>query len=127
MALVLDPCYYYRDGGDPVSTGQISDGFHTFDELYDHRSVLFVALMQRMNKQAWVARWHDDGTMFDGFFIAGINLPQGQVTYHLKREPWFALLQDCKEPIKYTDYAPPFDGHSPADVIDRLSRWVREG
>lgn len=43
---------------------QISDGYHTFEELYFHR---------------WKSRLHDDGTMFNNYFIIEINTPIGQI------------------------------------------------
>lgn len=104
--------------------GQISDGYHTFGELYDHRSILFIALMQSNPDISWVADLHEDGSMFPGFFIAGMELPDGQITYHLKRHPWFKCLVQGRANIKYITYAPPYDGHTPEDVIERLEKWV---
>ena len=60
----------------------VSDGYHTFKELYEHRVVLFVALITALtqqeyhpsNKICWKSKKHSDGTMYDGWFIAGIGL-----------------------------------------------------
>ena len=60
----------------------VSDGYHTFKELYDHRIALFVALITALmqqeyhpaNKTCWKSKKHSDGTMLDGWFIAGIGL-----------------------------------------------------
>jgi len=63
----------------------VSDGHHTFAELYEHRHALTLALMRAMPDRSWFARKHADGTMFDESFIVGVDLPQGTVTYHLPR------------------------------------------
>lgn len=104
--------------------GQISDGYHTFNELYEHRAALFIALMMSHPDLAWVADRHDDGSMFDGFFIVGMDLPTGQVTYHLKRDPWFGIIDKCSAEIRWTAFAPLWDGHTPAEALDRIKGWM---
>jgi hypothetical protein len=97
--------------------GFISDGFHTFKELYDHRHHLYMALAKGLN--SWKAKEHDDGTMFDGMFIAGIDLPSGvTITYHLPLNLW-----DCC-PGKEMEVAPKWDGHTSDDVIKRLESFL---
>jgi hypothetical protein len=67
-----------------INTNEISDGYHTFGELYEHRAALFVALINRCTDiPSWISHQHHDGTMFNGYFIAGMNLPTGQISYHL--------------------------------------------
>lgn len=104
-----------------VNKKNISDGNHTFEELYIHRTALFLALMRALDDKGrcWIAKYHHDGTMLDeDLFIAGIGLKEGhQITYHIKRDWWskFSLVARV-----YT-YAPvEWDGHTPDDVIDRL-------
>ena len=46
-------------------SGNISDGYHTFDELYYHRMILFSVICNQNKKLAWKSWLHDDGTMFD--------------------------------------------------------------
>ena len=93
--------------------GDLSDGYHSYNELYKHRMILFSIICNQNQKVAWKSRLHHDGTMFDGYFIVGINTPQGQFTYHYQMEYW--VLFDVKE----LDKAPEYDGHTPDD-IDRL-------
>ena len=93
--------------------GEISDGYHTFNELYEHRHMLFANVVNQ-NLRAWKSRLHDDGTMFDGWFIAGIQTNKGDITYHIPLEHW--ELFRCKE----LDKAPKWDGHTANDVINRL-------
>lgn len=108
-----------------VEPGEISDGYHTFNELYAHRNLLFIAFQnaifwQRNQAWCWRARLHADGSMFEGWFIAGIDLPTGTITYHLPLELW-----DMIDPgIQVLPQAPPWDGHTPKDVLDRLVNWM---
>ena len=95
--------------------GTISDGFHSFDELYDHRMTLFAVVLKAHRANAWKSRLHADGDMWDGWFIVGINTPEGQFTYHYKAEHWD--LFDVPE----LDHAPEWDGHMPSDIIRLMS------
>lgn len=100
--------------------GKVSDGYHTFDELYDHRCHLFVALMRSNPEIAWRANNHEDGTMFDGWFIAGMHLPTGDISYHMPVSMW-ALLDG--KGITTRNKGPKWDGHTAADTVDRLAAW----
>lgn len=100
--------------------GKISDGYHTFDELYEHRCYLFAALMRSNPTISWRANNHDDGTMFDGWFIAGMHLPTGDITYHLPIDMWESL---DGVGIATSNKAPKWDGHNPSDVVERLKNW----
>lgn len=101
--------------------GEVSDGFHTFDELYDHRCTLFLALMKQCPKSSWISQKHSDGTMFDGWFIAGMSLASGQVTYHFPMRMWPLA---CKTGAQVFSIAPTWDGHKPADVVKRIQSWI---
>ncbi len=108
----------------PSITGETSDGYHTFNELYHHRAVLFSVIVKAFPDQSWKARKHHDGTMYDGMFIVGIETPDGQATYHYDIEPYWDMFQ-CKE----LEYAPEWDGHTPAQAIARIGKLepVRHG
>ena len=99
--------------------GNLSDGYHTFNELYEHRHWLFITLMCLYKAgEPWRSMLHDDGSSYDGWFIAGMTMTEGQISYHLPLEYWNALNFYH---IKTYDKAPPFDGHTSEDVIKRLS------
>lgn len=103
--------------------GEVSDGDHSFDDLYDHRNVLFVGLLNLVNN-AWYSEKHHDGSSFDGWFIAGVELTEGeQITYHLPNK----YLELCALNVKHLEYAPEWDGHKSVDVLDRIVRWVEMG
>lgn len=97
-------------------TGKISDGYHTFDELYDHRHLLFLCLLSQIG--GWKSKFHSDGTMFDDFFIAGTELKGKIITYHIPIKYW--NLCQAKE----LDNAPEWDGHTSNDVLDRLRMFL---
>lgn len=98
-----------------ITPGQISDGYHTFDELYAHRVRLFTCLMRAHENKAWWSRKHHDGSVMDGWIIAGIKTPAGMVTYHLPESEisnlpaWLELTEGM-----------PWDGHTANDVLERL-------
>jgi len=93
------------------SKGQISDGYHTFDELYNHRMILFSIICNTYKDKAWKSWLHDDGTMFDDYFIVGIETLEGMFTYHYHKDHW------NKFNVKKLDKAPVWDGHTADDII----------
>lgn len=96
-------------------SGDTSDGYHTFDELYYHRTALFACLVALQPRQMAFKSWkHSDGTMYEGMFIAGIYTSRGWCTYHCEAKWW--PLFDCSE----RELAPEWDGHTPSDAIHRL-------
>lgn len=100
---------------------KISDGYHTFEELYDHRISLFLALMWALPENAWISKRHHDGEEWEGWFIAGMRLPTGDITYHLADKYW--------EPAKHTgakvlDRGIEWDGHTSQDVLGRLAGLI---
>lgn len=96
------------------------DGYHTFEELYEHRIALFCALGGWYDawptSLIWKSKKHSDGTEWDGWFIAGIDKDEGlQITYHIPISHWkkFSHFTTLRK-------APKWDGHTPDDVIKRL-------
>lgn len=99
-------------------TGEVSDGYHTFDELYEHRHALFLALVRQNKAMAWRARMDSEGKGMEGWFLVGLRLPGGDISYHLPDRLWENL-----EGIQTTEKAPKWDGHTSADVVKRLLQW----
>ena len=102
-----------EDGG----IGRFSDGYHTFNELYHHRAVLFSVICKEFVHLAWKSRQHHDGSMFKGMFIVGINTPDGQATYHYDIEPYWDMFD-----VPEYDYAQEWDGHTAEQAIERIER-----
>jgi len=98
-----------------IDSGKVSDRFHTFDELYYHRMILFSIICNQDKNNSWKSKLHSDGTMFEGYFIVGILTRQGQYTYHYKLEYW-----DLFE-VEVFEKAPEWDGHKPEDIGRLLS------
>lgn len=106
---------------------EVSDGFHTMEELYDHRIELFIALCKQndiidgecgvdASGRSWRSKLHSDGSSFEGWFILGIGRKKGeQITYHLPIDKW----EDTNF-AETLDFAPEWDGHTSADVLERL-------
>lgn len=113
-----------KKNGD-IHTKDISDTYHTFGELYDHRFTLYIALCSLLADprqypihNVWRSKLHHDNTMYDGMFIMGIDLaPGNQISYHLNMEWW-----DKTEFATTLDKAPKWDGHSSNDVLERLMK-----
>ena len=104
----------------PCSTSEVSDGYHTFGELYEHRCLLFLALQRAYPDRAWCSRLHEDGSMDEGWFVAGLDLPTGLITYHLPLRLWPLAVAGTRELPR----APKWDGHTPAQALDRLRQWL---
>lgn len=98
-------------------TGETSDGYHTFNELYHHRAVLFSVIVANYPDRAWKSKKHHDGTMYDGMFIVGIDTPDGQATYHYDVDPYWDMFK-----CRVLDNAPEWDGHTPAQAIERIGK-----
>lgn len=98
-----------------MRSGSTSDGYHTFDELYHHRAVLFSVIVAMFRGRSWKSLHHHDGTMYDGMFIVGIDTPAGPATYHYDVEPYWDMF-----PCEVLDRAPEWDGHTPDDAIERI-------
>lgn len=107
LADLIEPC--------PIA-GDTSDGYHTFNELYDHRAKLFSVIVRCFKDRAWKSKLHSDGTMYEGMFIVGIETPDGQATYHYDVDPYWGIF-DCKELVR----APEWDGHTPEQAISRIA------
>lgn len=100
-------------GDEDFNTDNISDGYHTFGELYHHRAILFAVVVKFNKGLAFKSKKHEDGTMFPGMFIVGVKTPKGWYSYHYDLKYWDMFK--CKE----WERAPKYDGHLPEDV-DRL-------
>ena len=96
--------------------GDVSDGFHTFNGLYEQRMILFAALVKAYKDKAWKSYRHEDGEYCfgGGWFIVGIDTPEGSYTYHYENKYWDMF--DCVDLPR----AKHWDGHTEADAETRL-------
>ena len=99
-------------------SGEASDGYHTFNELYDFRREYNAALV---NTGVWKAhksyRHHSGELCFGGgWFIVMIETPFGQISNHYENKYWDEF--HCEE----KELADEWDGHTEKDVIERLMK-----
>lgn len=97
--------------------GNLSDGFHTFNQLYYQRMMLFATIVKQNKEIAWKSLRHEDGELCfgGGWFIVGVDTPEGSYTYHYETN--FYSLFDCVE----LDRGKHWDGHTEKDVTRLLS------
>jgi len=125
---------------------QISDGYHTFEELYEFRKLYNAALFNEWAKEHMIveknkakgirylyqpsvkygvhkSKRHYDGEecFGGGWFIVMALLPDGQISNHYKMEDWELFQIPEKEKASFE-----FDGHTPQDVLKRLKNLIYE-
>jgi hypothetical protein len=115
------------DGVTAVNTGEISDGYHTFNELYEYRKLFNAGWFNELfrhyqNYNVHKSKKHADGKeCFDGGrFIVVADLPTGQISNHYELKDWD--LFDIEE----RETAARWDGHSPAEVAKRITKYLEE-
>lgn len=104
-----------KENDDNWSAKDISDGWHSFGELYHGRMIMSAVIYNANSHLAWKSMLHDDGTMFDESFIVGIETPEGPYTNHYRTKHWDLF------DLAVLDRAPPFDGHTAKDIGRLLS------
>lgn len=104
-----------------LEEGMISDTYHTFNSLYFQRCILFATICNQNKNIAWKSKKHEDGSMFENYFIVGIDTPKGTYTYHYNMQYW-----DYFE-VKELKNAPKWDGHTDENVTRLLSLGQLEG
>jgi hypothetical protein len=108
---------------EPKDAGEISDGYHTFNELYRYRMLYNAAFFNLLPKELVhkSKRHHDGEECFGGgWFIVMANLPTGQISNHYELKDW-DLFQ-----IPERDVADEWDGHTPQEAADRLHKYLLE-
>lgn len=120
-----------------VDIGELSDGYHTYKELYEFRKVYNAALFNEWAENLETSpdfgqalfnvpkynvhkSWkHNDGELCfgGGWFIVSAMLPTGLISNHYKAEDWDLFKIPEVEKALYE-----FDGHTPEDVLNRLKK-----
>jgi hypothetical protein len=95
-----------------IVNGDMSDGYHTFDELYEHRCLLFINFCLSHYVHAY---WRPH---YEGWPLIGMETPFGQVTYHVP-EKYLPLFS-----TKIKQGGPEWDGHTSAQVVERLAKFA---
>ena len=111
---------YAIQNNEGVNPKFISDGYHSFLELYQFR-MLYNALLfntwHKNNEYTVLKSWrHDDGELCfgGGHFIVQAELPTGQISNHYSEQYWELFNIPEKE------FANKWDGHDAGDVLERM-------
>lgn len=116
-------CYIDEIKSEPEDKGEISDGYHTFNELYYYRMLYNAAFFNMLPKE-WVhkSKRHNDGEecFGGGWFIVMANLPTGQISNHYELKDWDLFQVPEKE------IADKWDGHTPQEAAERLHKYLLE-
>lgn len=127
-----------------LDTNKLSDGHHTFEELYDFRMMYNAVLFNEWAKEEFwtydiemideskgivksearkeIGKYnvhksvkHNDGSSSEGWFIVCAMLPSGLISNHYKMEHW-DLFQILETEKALFEY----DGHTGQDTLKRL-------
>lgn len=103
--------------------GEVSDGYHTFNELYYYRMLYNAAFFNLLPKE-WVhkSKKHHTGEecFGGGWFIVMANLPTGQISNHYELKDWDLFKVPEKE------IADEWDGHTPQEAAERLYKYLQQ-
>lgn len=110
----------------------VSDGYHTFKELYHFRAIYNAAFFNEVWRQSQVLgggrsdfnvhkSWrHYDGELCfgGGWFIVMAQLPTGQISNHYPAEYWSMFnVPEAKRAAEW-------DGHNADDAAQRIVTWL---
>jgi hypothetical protein len=97
----------------------VSDGAHTFGELYDHRTALFLLLISDDVDNSWWSIKDSNGKDCSPYILCGLMLfkTKTEVTYHLDSS-YIPTLETIG--VKELKQAPKWDGHISTDTHDRI-------
>lgn len=118
--------YRNIDWSNFINTDDISDWYHTFWELYKHRTHLFIALCKMFinlwesKNLSYVSKSKKHNDWFDVWnkwwmFIVQLETSEWQISYHIPNEYW-----DKCDFIPYLPKAKEWDWHTSDDVLYRL-------
>ena len=130
--LLNEQIIYLKENVEGFEENEISDGYHTFNELYEFRKMYNAALFNEWGKSAdrlieeegkysvhksW--RHHAGELCFPNssqrWFIVSANLPSGLISNHYKEKDWDLFKVPEVEKALF-----PFDGHTGKDVLERI-------
>lgn len=95
-----------------VVNGELSDGYHTFSDIYRHRNLLFINMcLASPEKCVWADHQEWDSA------VLVYNAPAGQISYHISYDQVPFILHKIKE-VKFGEHG--WDGHNPRNVLERL-------
>lgn len=102
----------------------MSDGYHTFGELYKYRmaynAAFFNELAIRGDVPLCKSKRHSDGgeCFGGGWFIVMAELSTGQISNHYEMKYW-DIFNIPEREVGFV-----YDGHSPKEALDRLEKYL---
>lgn len=116
---IFEKTYLHED-----EMGNISDGYHTFNELYRYRMLYNAAFFNELAKgdiKVCKSHKHHDGEecFGEGWFIVMAELPTGQISNHYENQYWELFN------IPELDTAWEWDGHTPNEAADRIESYLK--
>ena len=130
VSFLVDGGYYYEyqlkphKSKDKSDMGEVSDGYHTFNELYEYRLLYNASFFNELAKQnlynVHKSKKHSNGEdcFGGGWFIVMAELPTGQVSNHYELKDWDLFQVPEKEK------ANKWDEHTPKDVAERIRKFL---
>ncbi len=99
-----------------IVNGDMSDGYHTFDELYEHRCLLFINWMvsDGCPGRCYWLREHFEGW---DLIVCEVGRGEEQISYHVPKK-YRELYESVIDELQSFEHV--WDGHTSADVIARL-------
>ena len=100
-----------------------SDGYHTFQDLYDYREAYNAAFFNEIKKykdfNVHKSMRNSDGKecFGGGWFVVMATLPTGQISNHYEMKFWDdfnVAVRECAET---------WDGHTPKEALERIRAW----
>jgi len=107
------------------SFDEVSDGYHTFKELYDYRMIynalwfneLALSHPEYQVHKSW--KHADNENCFGGgWFIVMAELPTGQISNHYEDQYWDLFKIPEKERANV------WDGHTPQQAYERMLKYI---
>lgn len=131
IKLMNEQILYLKENVEGFEENELSDGYHTFNELYEFRKMYNAALFNEWAKTEGSGgvsfakydvhkstRHHDGEECFGGgWFIVSAMLPTGLISNHYKMKDWDLFKVPIVTIAKYE-----FDGHTGKDVLERISQ-----
>lgn len=116
---IFEKTYLHED-----EMGNISDGYHTFNELYRYRMLYNAAFFNELAKgdiKVCKSHKHYDGEecFGGGWFIVMAELPTGQISNHYENRYWELFN------IHELDTAWEWDGHTSNEAADRIESYLK--
>ena len=121
---LFDKIYERVDDPSEDDMGNVSDGYHTFNELYRYRMLYNAAFFNELAKgdiKVCKSYKHYDGEecFGGGWFIVMAELPTGQISNHYENRYW-GLFN-----IPELETAWKWDGHTPNEAANRIESYLK--